>query len=89
MPLLFSHSAQKALFYRNVKSFATHKGQNVFKDGRHAEFLVSVASLSSIPPLHGLPEVNIPSQMRTNGVNRCRLLSQVSIKAQSFEQRRS
>jgi len=40
-----------------MKYYSTAVGANLFKDGKHAEFLAAASSLSSIPVLRGLPEV--------------------------------
>jgi len=64
----------RRLFHLRVKSYSTAVGVNVFKDGKHAEFLAAAASLSSIPALHGLPEVSTSDQVGTKWLNRSRSL---------------
>jgi hypothetical protein len=37
---------------------------NIFKNAKHAQFMAAAASVASIPPLQGLPEVSI---LQSNG----------------------
>lgn len=57
MPTLVSKVAARSLAIPFRKTYSTGT-VSAFKNGKYAEFLAAAANLSSIPSLHGLPEVS-------------------------------
>ena len=55
---MLTKCATKILFPLNANFYSTAVCADVFRHGKHAEFVAAAASSSSFPSLRGLPEVS-------------------------------